>query len=94
MYQGIALPQSEVRDINPLYTVFVLDANMSDDKGIYGTTLTYDKSGAMFIDRPEPHVIYQAKEDFGTSKLWARKADDFFGQKEHGSTSEKRFVRQ
>lgn len=46
----------------------------------------------LFINSDVPHVIYQAKEDHDTGKIWAREVDDFFGSKEVDGKYVKRFT--
>ncbi|MEH6949155.1 hypothetical protein V7068_19210 [Bacillus sp. JJ634] len=53
----------------------------------------YHANGVTFINRDEPHVIYQSEKDYDTNKVWARKVDNFFGYKiKELGQMEKRFT--
>lgn len=55
----------------------------------------YSYGGIPFIDASVPHVIYQAKADYETDKVYARPVDDFFGYKTQPNGQQtKRFTRQ
>lgn len=58
-----------------------LDAHTPDGE-IPKEIQLYFYKGVTFIDRHEPHVIYQAEKDQDTEKIWARTVADYFGMVE------------
>lgn len=74
-FMGIALPiEDEIIDSTHL----VEFAKARYHENTNDMELFTSSDGAMFINSDVPHVIYQAENDYGSEKVWAREVDNFF----------------
>lgn len=87
----IALPIEDTT-LNITSNQQAYDAHTSSDNEIQMIDL-YHANGVTFIDRDEPHVIYQSEKDYDTNKVWAGKVDYFFDYIGESGQMEKRFTR-
>ena len=71
-FDCIALPVGDLITVEPIGV-----ARYHEDT--HDIELFRSNDGVTFIESDKPHVIYQAKADYNTSKVYAREVDDFFG---------------